>query len=96
MKRFLILVLLLLTGPSYALPNPASVYCIRKGGRTLSVTGELSGICLFRDHSYCEEWSYFRGVCKPGEYFLPEKIKGTHYCIEPVRKNSIIYLCKGK
>ncbi|MDQ8040146.1 MAG: DUF333 domain-containing protein, partial [Rickettsiella sp.] len=71
MKRFLILVLFIV-GPSYALPNPASVYCIKHGG-TLSVTGNLSGICLFPNHSYCEEWSYFRGNCKPGEYFLHEK-----------------------
>ncbi len=95
MKRFLILVLLSLAGPSYALPNPASVQCIRQGG-TLDVTGELSGICLFRDRSYCEEWSYLREVCKPGEYFLPEKIKGTQYCVERVEKNSIVYLCKMK
>ncbi|MES2142046.1 MAG: DUF333 domain-containing protein [Pseudomonadota bacterium] len=95
MKRFLVLVALFLINPSYALPNPASVYCIHHGG-TLNVTGDLSGICLFRDHSYCEEWSYFRGVCKPGEYFLPEKIKGARYCTAHVGKNSIVYLCNSK
>jgi hypothetical protein len=96
MQRLLFLVFLLSVGSAYALSNPASVYCNHHAG-IVSVGGELAGICLFPDHSYCEEWSFFRGICKPGEYFLPQKLVGTHYCIEHrLRKKSIIYLCKAK
>ena len=50
--------------------NPASVYCEENGG-TLKIEtaedGSQGGICLFDDGSYCEEWSYYRQECKPGE-----------------------------
>lgn len=49
--------------------NPASAYCVQKGGRLAIVTdaqGE-AGICLFSDGSQCEEWAYFRGECAPGQ-----------------------------
>lgn len=74
MKQFFILVLLILAGPSYALPNPASVYCEKQGG-TLKIEKKARGwvgICIFPDHSYCEEWSYFRKECRPGRFFIRE------------------------
>jgi len=43
--------------------NPASVYCEENGG-TLNLE---EGLCMFEDGSYCEEWSYYRGECQPGE-----------------------------
>ena len=43
--------------------NPASVYCEENGG-TVNLEEWL---CMFEDGSYCEEWSYYRGECKPGE-----------------------------
>ena len=43
--------------------NPASVYCEEKGW-TLNLEEWL---CMFDDGSYCEEWSYFREECQPGE-----------------------------
>jgi putative hemolysin len=49
--------------------NPASVYCVQKGGRLAIVTdaqGE-AGICIFSDGSQCDEWAYFRGECAPGQ-----------------------------
>jgi len=50
--------------------NPASVYCEENGG-TLEIEtaedGSQGWICLFDDGSYCEEWSYYRQECKPGE-----------------------------
>lgn len=50
--------------------NPASVYCEEQWG-TLKIEtaedGSQWGICLFDDGSYCEEWSYFREECQPGE-----------------------------
>ena len=50
--------------------NPASVYCEEQWG-TLKIEtaedGSQGGICLFEDGSYCEEWSYYRDECQPGE-----------------------------
>ena len=45
--------------------NPASVYCEENGG-TLQIE-DGAWLCLFDDGSYCEEWSYFREECEPGE-----------------------------
>ena len=45
--------------------NPASVYC-EENGWTL-VLEEWVWLCMFPDGSYCEEWSYQRGECQPGE-----------------------------
>ena len=46
--------------------NPASVFCIEKGGkleiRTAS-DGSQSGYCIFSSGKECEEWAYFRGEC---------------------------------
>lgn len=43
--------------------NPASVYCEENDG-TLNLE---EGLCMFDDGSYCEQWSYFRKECQPGE-----------------------------
>ena len=45
--------------------NPASVYC-EENGWTL-VLQEGAWLCMFADGSYCEEWSYQRWECQPGE-----------------------------
>lgn len=45
--------------------NPASVYCEENGG-TLQLEEE-DWLCMFDDGSYCEEWAFFDGECKPGE-----------------------------
>ncbi len=45
--------------------NPASVYCIEKGGKLemrTNANGEY-GVCLFGDNRQCEEWAFFRGEC---------------------------------
>lgn len=55
--------------------NPASVYC-EENGWTL-VLEEWAGLCVFPDGSYCEEWSFFNGECKPGEIIynaIPEDV----------------------
>jgi putative hemolysin len=53
------------------MPNPASVYCEENGGtleiRTDEATGGQVGYCHFDDGSECEEWSFYRGECKPGD-----------------------------
>jgi hypothetical protein len=100
MKRWLILFFSLLVNCAYAMPNPASVYCLHHGGELKimqGATGGAIGVCVFHNKSYCEEWSYTRGICKPSEYYLPEKKIGTKYCFaQLVNKNLIIYLCKAK
>ena len=53
------------TDENVEIANPASVYCEENGG-TL-VLEEGSWICIFEDGSYCEEWSFFRNECQPGE-----------------------------
>ncbi len=50
------------------LPNPASVFCEKSGGRLdlrASVDGGQAGICVFPNGKECDEWAYFRGECKP-------------------------------
>ena len=48
---------------AFALPNPAAVNCTDKGYKYILVKN--IGYCIFPDHSYCEEWAYFRGKCEP-------------------------------
>jgi putative hemolysin len=48
--------------------NPASVFCESNGGRLDLRTGSgggVVGICVFPNGGECEEWAYFRGMCKP-------------------------------
>ena len=47
--------------------NPASVYCEENGG-TLKLE-EGAWLCMFKDWSYCEEWAYKNGECKPWDIF---------------------------
>jgi putative hemolysin len=54
--------------PSY-LPNPASVNCVKKGGKVIIEKrgdGGEYGICLFEDNRQCEEWAMFRRNCPVG------------------------------
>ena len=50
--------------------NPASLYCLERGG-TLEITkdaeGGGQGVCKFSDGTECDEWKFFRGECKPAE-----------------------------
>jgi eight-cysteine-cluster-containing protein len=51
------------------LGNPASEYCVQKGGKIEIITnpdGSQHGICKFSDGSECDEWAYYRGECQPG------------------------------
>ncbi|MBA2654725.1 MAG: DUF333 domain-containing protein [Gammaproteobacteria bacterium] len=65
MKKFIFILALGFTANSFALPNPAATNCTAKGYQYLLVKN--SGICIFPDNSYCEEWSYLRGQCRPGQ-----------------------------
>jgi putative hemolysin len=54
--------------PSY-LANPASVNCVKKGGKVVIEKrgdGGEYGLCLFEDNRQCEEWALFRGNCPLG------------------------------
>jgi len=49
--------------------NPASDYCIEKGGIVVIKkmgNGSEYGMCDFGDARYCEEWALFRGECPIG------------------------------
>ena len=51
------------------LPNPASVNCVKKGGKVVIEKrgdGGEYGICLFEDNRQCEEWAMLRGRCPVG------------------------------
>ena len=73
----ILVIIIMMMGCSSAQPtdepvgvaNPASVYCADNGGTLEIRDGENGqvGICVFSDGSECEEWSYFRGECKPGQ-----------------------------
>ena len=69
------------------LPNPASVHCEEQGG-TLEIRtaddGSQGGYCIFDDGSECEEWSFFRGECQPGEFPPSQQLANpaSVYCEE--------------
>lgn len=70
-----------------AIANPASEYCVEQGGivdiREDGDGGQV-GYCLFDDGSECEEWSFFRGNCAPGDFPSSTNIANpaSEYCIE--------------
>ena len=48
--------------------NPASTYCVEKGGTSQIRTaedGSQYGVCTFPNGSECEEWAFFKGECAP-------------------------------
>jgi len=48
------------------LPNPASVYCVKHGGKLKLIKdkhGNNVGYCHFSDGEVCEEWAFFRHQC---------------------------------
>ena len=51
-----------------AMANPASTYCVDKGGKVeiRDEAGGQVGYCVFPDGSECEEWAFYRGQCSPG------------------------------
>lgn len=51
------------------LANPASGFCVEKGGTVKIMTkpeGGQYGVCLFEDNKQCEEWALMRGDCPVG------------------------------
>lgn len=63
-----------LSEPAVQEANPASVHCLKGKGNRLDMRKDKDGtygVCIFPDGSECEEWTYFRGECKPAGY--PDK-----------------------
>ena len=56
---------------SFAMANPAAVYCLENNGILELRDSDLgqSTFCIFPDDSECEEWAYYRGECDKGENF---------------------------
>lgn len=51
------------------LANPASQYCLKKGGKLHREKGPGGGersICCFGNNHQCEEWAMLRGHCPVG------------------------------
>jgi putative hemolysin len=56
-------------GAGSGLANPASTYCLEKGGELIIQKrndGGEYGVCVFADKGQCEEWALFRGECPVG------------------------------
>jgi hypothetical protein len=73
MKKLLLLVGLMMSSSVFAMPhgNPASIYCVNHGGKSVIVDGQ--GYCRIPNGSMCDEWAYQRGECgskKPNKYTL--------------------------
>ena len=101
MKFVIYSTLLFFIIPCFAIPNPASVNCIQGKNYKIMLfdAGGWSGFCVFPDHSYCDEWEYFRGQCKPKMFYWPEKnIDYKHpgkYCLVLNKKEHVIVMrCK--
>jgi putative hemolysin len=74
--------------------NPASAYCEEQGFKLETRTapdGSQYGVCLFEDDTECEEGSYYRGECKPGDMDVAPAPTGSPvgianpastYCVE--------------
>ncbi len=68
MRRLIgFIVLALMTASAHqawALANPASVFCVKSGGKSEIRTGPRGqyGVCRLPDGRVVEEWSYFRSM----------------------------------
>lgn len=57
--------------PGAEISNPATKNCVDQGYESeirTAADGSQYGVCKFLDKTECEEWSYFRGECKQGQY----------------------------
>lgn len=80
---------------AFALPNPASVNCVKKGGKSVIIKN--TGLCVFADDTFCEEWAFFKKKCKKGETKLPEKLSQNNakqYCSENIDNKLELIKCR--
>ena len=63
---------------SEAIANPASAYCLKQGGRLLTIKtpyGE-AGYCLLPNKQLCEEWTFLNHKCPKSRAHLPYAVRG--------------------
>lgn len=75
--------------------NPASEYCVNNNGTIEMRTddkGNQYGVCVFIDNSECEEWTYYRGECKPGMNY-PTTIPSEHHGLSTYGRCSTVNDC---
>jgi putative hemolysin len=89
------------------MPNPASVYCEKQGGKleVRNFKDGQKGFCVFKDGTECDEWEFYYGKCKKGERFCND-LCGDGICQEivcmaigcpcPETKESCSIDCGGK
>lgn len=59
------------SGSTVEISNPAAIACVVHGlTRELRTTADGSqyGVCTFPDGSECDEWAFYRGECRAGQY----------------------------
>lgn len=83
-KIFFITILFISHNTSFALANPASVYCAKAGGKTTIETlpsQDQIGICKFAEHQECEEWALFRKECPIGGVNTQNLSQEERFCL---------------
>ncbi len=85
MKKILLVTIVLIYHiKSFALANPASVYCAKVGGKTIIDTlpsQDQIGICKFAEHQECEEWALFKKVCPVGGVNTQNLNQAERFCL---------------
>lgn len=83
------------SSPEAGLPNPASVFCVERGGSVRLVTdaaGNQSGLCQLPGGTEVEEWDHYRrfhdegggaGLANPAAVFC-EELGGVVSGVEPM------------
>lgn len=80
--------------PTTGLANPASVYCEEQGYTLEMRTDENGtyGVCIFPDGSECEEWTLYRGECKPASAGTAESAAAETGDAETVAQPTLVPL----
>lgn len=82
---------------SFARANPAAQNCASIPGSTYIMINQ-TGICLFKDNTYCEEWALMHQSCKDGDLQFPGTYNPNNlrnYCIVKMNKQTIVKICKA-
>jgi len=89
MKKWILLIVLILvlTGISQAIPDPSAVYCILQGYDLETRTDEQGnqyGVCVFPDGSECSTWAYYC-KCEPNGIGCSPGVFSCHWPCEEMR-----------
>lgn len=92
MKKYFILILLIglitIIGCNTQIPNPASKFCLDKGGtlKFVETNNGTQGICTLKEGVECDEWQYFRGECSE-KFVIAQTTNSTcdkdYECVTP-------------